>query len=443
MKLLVSADLHIGRRSSRLPAHLAAEYTPGALWQRMCEEAVSREVDAVLLAGDLVERDNAFFEALGPLEAGLRRLAEAGIGCYAVAGNHDVDCLERLARGMSAGQLTVIGSRGRWERVQITGKDSTVLHVYGWSFPSAAVHTSPLPQFPAGDVEPGVAALGLLHAELGVPGSSYCPVRRDELLGTGINTWVLGHIHKPTPHESLSGPDTVLVPGSPQGLDPGPGERGVHGPWLVSVKSGRFAFEQLALAPVRYELLPVELKDCAHPGDVQERLLDALSRSVAAMAQQQPGLRCAVLRLEVTGQVQVDSAAVRSVLGELSETPPSTSGIELSIDSSSVCVLPQADLVALAEEPGPLGEAAKLLRELEGCEPLQPDTQTLIAGFQQTAATLCSENYRVLQGADGSARVDGDASREWLRAQCARLVEELWRQQIEAADSVSRGERIG
>ena len=60
---------------------------------------VGINTDAVgaFLAGDLVERDNALFEAYGPLATGVRRLVERGIVVAAVAGNHDTMALPRLA----------------------------------------------------------------------------------------------------------------------------------------------------------------------------------------------------------------------------------------------------------------------------------------------------------------------------------------------------------
>jgi hypothetical protein len=49
------------------------------MWQAIVERAIQEQVDLITLSGDIVDHDNRFFEATGPLEAGLTKLAAAGI----------------------------------------------------------------------------------------------------------------------------------------------------------------------------------------------------------------------------------------------------------------------------------------------------------------------------------------------------------------------------
>lgn len=63
MKLLAAADLHLGRALGGVPSQWAEQYSPRHAWTALIDEAVSRKVDAVLLAGDVVDRQNRFFEA--------------------------------------------------------------------------------------------------------------------------------------------------------------------------------------------------------------------------------------------------------------------------------------------------------------------------------------------------------------------------------------------
>jgi hypothetical protein len=68
MRLLAVGDIHLGVRPSRLPEELqelARSLGPAEAWRRTVEVAVERHVDAVLLAGDVVDRDDDFFEAIG------------------------------------------------------------------------------------------------------------------------------------------------------------------------------------------------------------------------------------------------------------------------------------------------------------------------------------------------------------------------------------------
>ncbi|MCB9916118.1 MAG: metallophosphoesterase [Planctomycetes bacterium] len=86
-RLLCVGDMHLGRRPSRLPLGAPDGLGPRETWGEVVETAIAREVDAVLLAGDVVESANGALEAYGELLAGARRLREAGIDLVAVAGN--------------------------------------------------------------------------------------------------------------------------------------------------------------------------------------------------------------------------------------------------------------------------------------------------------------------------------------------------------------------
>lgn len=100
MKLLAVGDIHLGAQPSRLPEDLsgaAARLGPAEAWRRTVAAAIQYQVAGVLLAGDVVDRDFDFFEGYRELRAGLDRLHAADIALVAVAGNHDVHVLPRLA----------------------------------------------------------------------------------------------------------------------------------------------------------------------------------------------------------------------------------------------------------------------------------------------------------------------------------------------------------
>ena len=101
--MLAIGDVHLGTAPSGVPGAAASwgvvpdELTPAAALGLAVDLAIDEGVDAVLFAGDVVESTNARFEAMPPLEEGVRRLFEAGIEVVAVAGNHDVEALPRVA----------------------------------------------------------------------------------------------------------------------------------------------------------------------------------------------------------------------------------------------------------------------------------------------------------------------------------------------------------
>ena len=146
--ILVIGDVHLGTACSGVPEGIASrgvdpeELTPAAALRLSVDLAIENRIDAVLFAGDVVESTNARFEAMGPLEDSVRRLLGAGIEVIAVAGNHDVEALPRLAALIDG--FTLLGAGGQWEARTISKDRSPVVQVVGWSFGEARVRQSPV-----------------------------------------------------------------------------------------------------------------------------------------------------------------------------------------------------------------------------------------------------------------------------------------------------------
>ena len=281
--LLAIGDVHLGTRPSSLPENLdeagltVRDLGPEAALERTVDLAIQDRVDAVLLAGDVVESTNARFEALRPLEAAVHRLDEAGIPVLAVAGNHDIEALPRLASRIDG--FTLLGAGGAWQVFRLEREGRPVVEIVGWSFPEREVLTSPLlglrETLAAGPAGAEVPRIGLLHADLDSSGGRYAPVARRELLEAGLDAWLLGHIHLPS---LAAGSGRSGVPcgylGSLVGLDPS--ERGPHGPWRVQVASdGTVSVEQVVLAPLRWETLTLSVEGLSDPEDLGDAILDA------------------------------------------------------------------------------------------------------------------------------------------------------------------------
>src|SRR5690606_34576958 len=201
MRLLLTGDIHIGRASSSLSGTSGRDDTrAAAAWGRIVDLAIEERVDLLCLSGDIVDKENKLWEAVGPLESGVQRLAAHGIRIVAVAGNHDFDVLMRLddvlQSGPAAEAFHLLGRRGEWERFTIEEDGQAVLHVDGWSFPREHVYESPLESY---DLKPdsSTPVLGLVHGDLDVSGSRYAPLDSVRLRETGPDEWLLGHIHNP------------------------------------------------------------------------------------------------------------------------------------------------------------------------------------------------------------------------------------------------------
>ncbi len=143
--------------------------------------------------------------------------------------------------------------------------------------------------------EPGSPfAIGLLHANVGgQPGhENYAPCSLADLVGSGMDYWALGHVHRP--QVLREGGPAIVYAGNPQGRDPG--ELEPRGAMLVSVDgAGRAGVELRELDEIRWVHRAV---DIAGFPDL-DALLGGLERELNA-ARAGAG-RSVIARIELTG----------------------------------------------------------------------------------------------------------------------------------------------
>jgi DNA repair protein SbcD/Mre11 len=392
MKLLCVGDIHLGRQPSRIPEDVLAQLggiTPGpaAAWRRAVDYALAHDVDAVLLAGDVVEQEDDFYEAYRDLQQGVQRLAGAGIAVLGVAGNHDVAVLPRLADSVDGFRL--LGRDGRWEAVTIGNTQGVQVRILGWSFPEPVVRTSPL----AGGLPDGVTddgalpTLGLLHCDRDQSGSHHAPVRSSELDAAAVDAWLLGHIHKPDP---LVAPRPNGYLGSLTGLDPG--EAGARGPWLLEVAAdGSLAIDQVVLAPLRWETLVIDCTAFDDPADVHQAVIEAVRglHDRLDTAQRPEAVGC---RLRFTGRTGHRAALERILTNDDPRaTPIPQDGIIYFIHDWRLETLPAIDLETLAQGSDPVALLARRLLILRGGD--KDARQRLIDDARRRMSMVASDSH--------------------------------------------------
>lgn len=420
--------MHLGRLPARVPVAerlpAIAELGPGAAWRRTADEAVRLGVDAVALAGDVVQGAADAFEGASELETGLRVLARAGIPVLAVAGNHDTRVLPDLARH---GGITLLGPGGSWSHADVAPAGRPSVRVVGWSFPAAHWTDSPLASPPPPPAA-GVVTLGMLHADLDAPGSSYAPVSSADLAATGYAGWLLGHVHAPDAPSTRGRPFYL---GSLSGLDPT--ETGSHGPVLVTVgEAGELTMRRLPLAPLRWLAVDLDL-DAASDDDapLEARVFDVVARQCAQSREADDAALAVGVRLSLRGAV-ADPAALRAaaaVLGDRAGTMPAAGAVAF-LESINVQAHRRLDLRAAAQGDDPPGLLARRILALEGAAdiPGVVDAEAwraeLLAEARRAVADIDRlASYRVLEGA-----VDDDEVRREALAAAWALLEHLDRE---------------
>lgn len=361
IQLLCAGDLHLGRHPTRIPDRLdGPTFSPREVWQDITQEAIERDVDAVVLSGDIADRENQYFEAYGAFEAGVIELDEGGIPVIVVAGNHDSEFLPRMVEDIGRDNLHLLGADGTWERWTLGEDSSPAVHFEGWSFPRQHVSTSPLDSYdlPEADDAPRV---GVLHADLDSPRSQYAPIASSELRNSGVACWLLGHIH--VPGIRIEGNPLALYPGSPQALDPG--ERGAHGPWLVELNSdGTVTSEQIPLGTVCYDEVAVDMSTVEDLQGAGAAISTAIQQFVQEDVATQ-SLSAFLPRVKLTGRTAAHAELVNGQNRLKDQLASKHGSVDIEIEAVSVDTRPDIDLEARADEDGPVGYLAELLLRLD------------------------------------------------------------------------------
>jgi len=352
-RFLAAADLHLGRPIASLPEALgdsARTLGPYGALERLVERAREERVHAVLLAGDVVDDDGAYFEVLSALQDAARRLE--GVPLLAIAGNHDAGVLPRLAQAIEG--LTLLGAGGRWAS-HLLPTPAGEVEVLGWSFPR-----SHWPQSPFDTPPPPRKGrrIGLLHGDLDAASSVYAPFTSAQLRDYPADVWLLGHVHAPSP-QGLGPRAPWGYLGSACGLDPT--EAGPRGAWLVRCGTGGVSAEHVELAPIAWASVRIDADQLATEG-----LDAALHRHACEAADDFEHARAVGVRLTLAGEherwKEIDKQARTEDLGQ----PWEHNGKSVFLDKVTCRLSAPMPLERLAQERTAAGRVAGLILALQG-----------------------------------------------------------------------------
>jgi DNA repair protein SbcD/Mre11 len=392
IKLLATADIHLGKRSS----HAGDDHaSPRHAWNDFVNHAVNGAYDMVLLTGDIVDQDNRYFEGSSILEAGLKILDRHGIHVCVVSGNHDYEVLPLIMKRFDFTNVYLLGAGGKWERkiLEIRGQK---ISVTGWSFPHRHYRFDPLNDLAATltDADDSDFRIGMVHGDLYDPKSTYAPLSMNSLTASGHLVWFLGHVHKPAMFGSAA-TTMACYPGSLQALSPK--ESGSHGALHVELDKGRMTREeQIVLSRTRYETLDLHLTgdEYRYPDSVRQEVNNRLQECQEDFRKQHDRLQTLVLDLNVHVNTDIKES-VMSRLGELQDVQEiDYDGLNLRVRTIE-CIgkIPPADVQTLMEQSSPAGLLARILHALEN-DQHHPQAEKLEAKIRDQIRSIPSTVFQ-------------------------------------------------
>lgn len=229
--------------------------------KNMFDLAIDREVDFVLLSGDLFDESNRSLKAQLFLRNQFLQLQSHGIEVFIIYGNHDHLGGEWTPIEWPENVHVFLSSTPSEQAFYREGQ--LVASIYGFSYKERAVHENMTPYYEKTTDAP--YHIAMLHGTLaGQEGhDAYAPFQLQQLLARDFDYWALGHIHK---RALLHEDPKVIYPGNVQGRHIK--ETGEKGCYVVCLSEDAQRAEFMGCSDVIFETVTIDITDTAHMTDL-------------------------------------------------------------------------------------------------------------------------------------------------------------------------------
>lgn len=413
MRFIHCADLHLDsplrglERYEGAPVHDMRAATRRS-FANIIDLALEREVDFVLIAGDVFDGDWLDFNTGLFFANQLRRLADVNIRVFIVRGNHDA--LSKISKAVPLPKNVHVFKSNKPESVIDVSKGYAI---HGQSFASGAVMEDLSAQYP--QTHAGLLNIGLLHTALaGREGhESYAPTTPEKLASKGYHYWALGHVHK---REIVREHPWMVFPGNTQGRHAR--ETGEKGCMVVEgdADNGIISVEFVATDVARWRHLMVDVTGFAVMEEAQEEIQQAVRATLMEC-----GDRLLALRLAICGRTVLHGKLVQNPEGfraDVCAWVNEASGGNAWLEKIRLTVSAPLDLAALAKRDDPFGMLLKKLDDLAADhEALAALAEAALAELEQKIPAELRERDALLKPLSEQVRLEAlSAARERLLA---------------------------
>ena len=256
-------------------------------YDRVIEAALAREVDFVIIAGDMFDSSYPSYCDYLHFFEGLEKLDAAGIPTYLIAGNHDpytswarnVGRLPKSAHMLGVGVPTFELYEREDEPLCLIGGRSYYAQAWPVDEEVSAGITRANAIGALSDAHPNAAeapfAIGIIHTGLEIDASK-AATKEATLLEKDIDYWACGHLHRHLVRPIVDDP-RIVFPGCVQGRDIK--ESGERGCYLVELEEGVSPrIEFIPTASVAFHALDIDVSSCQTLPDVERTVKVELFR---------------------------------------------------------------------------------------------------------------------------------------------------------------------
>ncbi|WP_026692645.1 metallophosphoesterase family protein [Peribacillus kribbensis] len=258
IKFIHTADLHLDSPFTGIkdiPDPIIGRLREAAFlaFERIVTAAISRQVDFVLISGDIYDGENRSIRAQVRFRKEMERLSAQHIPVYVIHGNHDHLSGSWVKLDFPP---NVHIYKGEPEVKFLETADGARVQIYGFSYPERHVFERMAARYTkSGGADFHIA---MLHGNL--EGSSehgnYAPFTLEELLEKDMDYWALGHIHK---RQELYDYPGIIYPGNIQGRHKN--EQGDKGCYLIKLSEGHMERHFIETSDIIWETAQLEVDE--------------------------------------------------------------------------------------------------------------------------------------------------------------------------------------
>ncbi len=271
-----AADLHLDspfRGLAHIPEHIFKKVrnsTFDAL-DRLIQTAVDKNVDFVLIVGDLFDNEKQSLKAQVHLRRAFEELRNHDINVYLSYGNHDF--INGNIHPVTYPDNVFIFPNEKVSHFTFEKNNETSAAIYGFSYENRAVIVEKVKEYHRVS-EKIPFHIGMLHGSLhsNTDHDVYAPFYLSDLTNKNFDYWALGHIHQ---REVLKESPPIVYPGNIQGRNRKETEK--KGCYHVVLSETDTTMTFMPLQSLEYNALTIDVSDCNEPHQLETKIQNEIN----------------------------------------------------------------------------------------------------------------------------------------------------------------------
>jgi len=279
-----AADLHLDspfQGLARTPAHIFKDIQASTFvaLDHLVQAAIEKQVDFVLLAGDLFDNEKQSLKAQIRLRRAFEELEHHQIHVYLSYGNHDY--LNGNRHPVTYPDNVYIFKDEQVNHFTYEKNNQKIAQIYGFSYENKAVHTNKAREYDIQD-EHIPYHIAMLHGSLhsNTDHDVYAPFYLSDLVEKDFDYWALGHIHQ---REILKENPHIVYPGNIQGRNRK--EQGEKGCYHVTLSQASTTVSFVPLQAVQFQALVIDVSGCEEIHQIETKIQTKLKKWQSSVPQ--------------------------------------------------------------------------------------------------------------------------------------------------------------